>query len=120
MESLVATVANRFGIVPLRIEALTEGLIHKTYHVTFSTGIAIILQQVNTAVFPGPKKIIENYQLIGNHLNKNNGVKIPVQVKTLDGLYVHQEGKFFWRAFEYITDSYRTAEPRRSRHSRNR
>lgn len=106
MESQVKIVANYFGPDATSIESLTEGLIHKTYKVVFADGSTIILQQVNTSVFTNPKKIIENYQLLSQHLSVSNGIKIPQLRKTTEGNEFFHDCGLYWRAFEYIPDSY--------------
>lgn len=106
LESQVNEIAIHFGFNAASIESLTEGLIHKTYKVTSADGHAIILQQINTSVFTDPKKIIENYQLLYQHLRANNGIKIPELIKTAAGYELYFQGRFSWRAFEYIPDSY--------------
>jgi Ser/Thr protein kinase RdoA (MazF antagonist) len=106
MESPVKDVATHFGFNVQSIKSLTEGLIHKTYQVGGTGSQSIILQQVNTSVFTNPHHIIANYQLLYQHLGKSNGIKIPTLIKTVDGEYLYQEGSNYWRAFEYIIDSY--------------
>jgi len=106
MEIQIKSVANYFGSDPVSIESLTEGLIHKTYKVIFADGSTIILQQINTSVFADPKKVIENYQLLFQHLLSNNGIKIPKPKKTTEGKDFFHDCGLYWRAFEYIPDSY--------------
>ena len=106
MESQVKIVANYFGPDATSIESLTEGLIHKTYKVVFADSSTIILQQINTSVFADPKKVIENYQLLFQHLNSSDGIKIPQLKKTTEGNEFFHDCGLYWRAFEYIPDSY--------------
>lgn len=106
MENFVLGVAEQFGFEGTSAESLTEGLIHKTYKITSADGSAIILQQINTSVFTDPTKIIENYQLLYNHLLHEDGIKIPELKKTIAGSELYFEDNFCWRAFEYITNSY--------------
>lgn len=105
MDNQVKEIAKHFGSPPSSIESLTEGLIHKTYKVSFADGLTIILQQVNTAVFTDPKKIIRNYQLLQQHLDTHGGIKIPQLRKTKAGGELYYEGNSCWRAFEFIVHS---------------
>ncbi|HEU5291812.1 MAG TPA: aminoglycoside phosphotransferase family protein [Cyclobacteriaceae bacterium] len=106
MDAQVKEVAKHFGFNPVSIESLTEGLIHKTYKVVFEDGRIIILQQINTTVFTEPKKITRNYQQLCEHLSNHDGLKIPGIRKTTKNTELYDDGKFCWRAFEYITHSY--------------
>jgi Ser/Thr protein kinase RdoA (MazF antagonist) len=106
MERQVRNVARHFGLIAASIESLTEGLIHQTYKVTSTAGQTLILQQVNTSVFTEPQKITENYQLLYQHLHTSNSIKIPELKKTDAGDNLCRVDGFYWRAFEYISDSY--------------
>jgi Ser/Thr protein kinase RdoA (MazF antagonist) len=105
-ENQINDIAKHFGFHSVSTESLTEGLIHKTYKVTSGDGQAMILQQINTSVFTDPEKIIENYQLLYQHLRAHDGIKIPKLIKTTAGHELYEQGGFYWRAFEYIPDSY--------------
>src|SRR5688572_25083496 len=106
LESHTIDVAKNFGFNTASIESLTEGLIHKTYKAVSAEGHTIILQQINSSVFTDPKKIIENYQLLFNHLQENNGIKIPAIINSIEERGLYLKDGFCWRAFEYIPDSY--------------
>jgi Ser/Thr protein kinase RdoA (MazF antagonist) len=110
MEAVVFA-AEQFGFYTPFFEALTDGLIHKTYKVTENNQSAI-LQQVNTTVFKDHEQVVHNYQAIYTHLTGNHSVKIPAALKTTEGKYtwIDTEGSC-WRAFEYISNTYTESLP---------
>lgn len=107
----VVFAAEQFGFHAPYFEALTDGLIHKTYKVT-ANNQAIILQQVNTHVFKDIDAVTGNYKVIYNHLDRSGKLKIPAMLKTKDGkdTWVDPD-KSFWRAFEYIDNTYTESLP---------
>ncbi len=98
------------------IGKLASGNIHDTYFVSTSRSEekGFILQKINRKVFPSPEKIIENHQVLSEHLKGNRKAidnsrlpwKIPQIVKThtQDAFIVDRRGDF-WRATEYIGNS---------------
>lgn len=98
------------------IGKLASGNIHDTYFVSTSRSEekGFILQKINRRVFASPEKIIENHQVLSEHLKgKRKAIdksrlpwKIPQIVKThtQDAFIVDKRGDF-WRATEYIGNS---------------
>ncbi len=99
--------AEAFGFHQPETELLTSGLIHNTYKVAGSGKTTIVLQQMNTAVFNHPEKIIRNYLTIYNYLEATSDIKIPKPIATRTGtwLFTDESGNV-WRAIQYIPDSY--------------
>ena len=101
--------AVQFGIGEPSIESLGEGLIHRTYKVSFPTNeVPIVLQCINQTNFPQPENIINNYRIISQFLNfQPNALQVPNMVLTITGklFWIDEEGNF-WRATEFIRDSY--------------
>lgn len=99
--------ASQFGnTIPL-IENLGQGLIHRTFKVTFTNGNSIVLQCINERTFSLPENIINNYLLVYNYLqHQPNALKIPALVPTHQHKYfwVDEDGKF-WRATGFIPNS---------------
>lgn len=110
MEAVVFA-AERFGFYAPFFEALTDGLIHKTYKVT-ANNRSVILQQVNTHVFKDIDTVISNYTLISHHLEQSGKLKIPAMLKTTEGKHVWIDTEnSSWRAFEFIDNTYTESLP---------
>ena len=107
-DSLIEKAAIKYGKDLLKIDALNEGLIHKTYKVVYQETPPILLQCINKNIFSEPKNIIENYCLVEQHLLQNQEpLKIPKLLPCNNGLlFLVDEENNFWRAFEFIKDSY--------------
>jgi|SRR5688572_26185640 len=107
-ESLVEKAAIKYGRDLVKIDIVGEGLIHKTYKVIFRDNPPILLQCINKNIFSAPEKIIQNYSLVEQHLLQNSeAVKIPRLLPCITGdLFIVDEENNFWRAFEFIKDSY--------------
>ena len=101
--------AVQFGIGQPLIESLGEGLIHRTYKVTFpGNDEAIVLQCINQTMFPQPENIINNYRVISQFLKSHpESMQIPEMVLTISGklFWIDEEGNF-WRGTVYLNNSY--------------
>jgi len=107
-ESTIEKAAINYGKDLVKINTLSEGLIHKTYKVTYKETATVLLQCINKNIFSEPEKIIENYCLIEQHLlGDTEAIKIPKLLPAVDGhfFFVDEENNF-WRAFEFISNSY--------------
>ena len=80
MRSLVIEkAAAQFGKGEQEIEPLGEGLIHRTYKVTYhGTDRPIVLQCLNQTTFPQPENIINNYRII-SQLGEDIEIMNPFQ-----------------------------------------
>ncbi len=112
----VKKAAAQYGSGEPDVEILGQGLIHRTYKVTYPDHHAIVLQCLNHRTFPLPENIISNYRTLWNYLSNIHParISIPSLLLTIHGknLFLDEEGNF-WRATEYIHNSFSLA------HSRN-
>ena len=72
---------------------------------------ALVVQKLNTDVFPAPEKLVENARLIEQHLTKknNNGeydLDIIRHVPTIENDFLVEYDQGVWRALEFIGGSY--------------
>ncbi len=107
-ETTVQKAAAQFGSGIPVIEKLGNGLINRTYKVTFTPDQpSIVLQCLNQRVFSRPENIILNYRLIYNHLRQEASAEIPSLV-----LSHHHKDYWIdaddnvWKATQFIPDSY--------------
>ncbi len=94
----------------LSISALGHGLINQTWLVRNTRQQAMVLQRLNTHVFPEPWDVIENAQKIGEHLQLSieNGQYLESAVKpvlTLSGEAAIENDGGFWRAIHFFSHS---------------
>ena len=89
-----------------------SGLIHRTFFLQHAEG-DFILQNINHHVFKNPKDLMENIQLVGNHLIKNNYPKSILNIKkTLDGnILLQTPENEYWRIFDFIKDTQEFSKP---------
>lgn len=71
----------------------------------------LIVQKLNTVVFPKPESLVYNARLIEQHLDKKQqagefNLSIVRHVATVNHDYLIEDGHDTWRALEYIDDSY--------------
>ncbi|QOI96363.1 MAG: aminoglycoside phosphotransferase family protein [Flammeovirgaceae bacterium] len=103
---VIRRAAQAFGYNQPELELLTSGLIHTTYKVTEGNK-ALVLQQINTAVFTEPDKIVNNYKILFDYLNRQSAFRIPEPVQTTAGNFLFfDEGGRVWRATQFIPNSY--------------
>lgn len=86
-----------------------NGHINKTYLVTTSTNEKYILQQINVNVFKKPREVMENIQLVTNHIRKkfknlkcdnSRSVLEIIGTKDKKNYVKHKEG--YWRCYRFI------------------
>jgi len=101
--------AAQFGAGEPIIESLGEGLIHRTYKITFPANESrIVLQCLNQTTFPQPENIINNYRIISQYLKyQTHSLHIPEMILTATGrlFWIDEEGNF-WRGTEFVNNSY--------------
>lgn len=101
--------AAQFGIGEPVIESLGEGLIHRTYKVSYpGNAKPIVLQCLNQTMFPQPENIINNYRIISQYLKfQVDSVQVPEIALTNSGklFWIDEEGNF-WRATIFVDNSY--------------
>ena len=90
----------------LFIENLKSGHINDTFKVVVSQQ-NFILQRVNTAIFPEPLKIMENIEIVANHLkSKDYKRKILSFIKTKSNTAIHFDNGDAWRLMPFIDNTY--------------
>lgn len=113
-EAPIRKAAFYFGLAePVYLTALSSGLIHQTYHVWNQQDTrGIVLQQLNNVVFQEPQKIIDNYCVVYNHLQRTKQLAIPEPLRTTTGewLWCDADG-MSWRANAYVPESYTETLP---------
>ncbi|MEO5594548.1 MAG: phosphotransferase [Chitinophagaceae bacterium] len=111
-QSIIEKAAVQFGNGEPVPKPLGNGLINRTYKVDFNRSPSIVLQCINQTTFPQPENIINNYRLIQNYAVKTGGTRISELLKTIHNKYywIDPEGNF-WRATEFIDNSYASAIP---------
>ena len=103
-DSLVEKAAIQFGNGRPVITRIGTGLINATYRVTFPGSAPLLLQCINSGVFPQPENVINNYLLISQHLSKTGGLKIPAPMPVRNGhfYWIDETNNRFWRATTFI------------------
>lgn len=121
-QSNLQKAATQFGTGIPEIEDLGQGLIHRTFKVTYSaSGAPVVLQCINSRAFSQPENIIHNYLCIYNYLEKQPGdIKIPALVPTHHQKYfwIDEDGKF-WRATSFVNNSISYPVPENELHAYN-
>jgi hypothetical protein len=94
----------------LIVTPVTQGLINQTFKVVIrNNGYKFLLQQINTAVFHEPEKLLDNYEMIWSYIY-NDGpthnvppLSIPKPLSFLDDtkLFCDTQERY-WRKFEFI------------------
>lgn len=87
----------------LSCEPYGNGLINKTY-VVKTTAKKYIFQSINATVFPNVEGLMNNIVLVTDHLKKK-GIPTLSVVVTKDGKPYIQQGKDYYRGYDFIEDS---------------
>jgi hypothetical protein len=102
--------ALQFGLDKFsNLQTLGEGHIHETYLV--KNNKTVVLQKVNTGVFPNQKSLMNNFKCTQNHLaDKQKQKHYPYEVlsllPTINGqLFWEDESLGVWRAFEFVPET---------------
>ncbi|MEQ1635413.1 MAG: aminoglycoside phosphotransferase family protein [Methylococcales bacterium] len=94
----------------LSLSPLGNGLINDTYLVTTSNS-QWVLQRINRQVFPKPQLLMENLQLLIQHVQqkpaKQVKLKVPAVLKSIaqQDYVIDTEGAY-WRALQFVPNSY--------------
>lgn len=90
-----------------------NGLIHRSYCVTVSSGARFMLQRINTRVFPQPVELMENIDRVTAHLGgiaAGAGRRALTLVPAVDGRTFAVDGEgMYWRLYRFIEGT-RTVE----------
>lgn len=98
---------------------MTSGIINRTFKVTADVGGTpkdYVFQRINTFVFKQPEYIMSNIDLVTGHISEKlekyglDSESVLHFLKTADGVnYVNNEHGF-WRAYEYVPNSFTVNE----------
>ncbi|HYM93383.1 MAG TPA: phosphotransferase [Chitinophagaceae bacterium] len=92
----------------ITIVPIGEGLINRSYKVSCKGEVPFMLQQINKNVFPNPAEVQENYVHISRYAaHKFSRLRLP-KILFYDkkkSLFIDKD-KNYWRAFEFIGDSF--------------
>ena len=91
------------------ITALGNGLINDTYWVV-SDSATLVLQRINSHVFPNPRQIMANLQQLTRHISQKSPeavkLKIPALLQTnAQQDYFQDTRGQYWRALEFIENT---------------
>ena len=103
-----STVFDYFGFPEgLQLAPLGSGNINDTWLGTSVQGEKLVLQRINTIVFPYPDRIMHNYRVGLAHLrSKNINLELPGLLPGIDGQgYLFDEEGNCWRAVDYLAGS---------------
>ena len=96
------------------VEPLGSGNINDTYLVTRKSLPALVVQRINSDVFPDPVCVAANVALVSGHLNARRravsqdlgSIRFPELIETVDGNTSHQDQEgFVWRCLSYIDNT---------------
>jgi hypothetical protein len=114
-ERFIHQAAAQFGTGEPTISLLGQGLIHRTYKVTYPNSEAVVLQCLNQNTFKQPENIIHNYRLLVARNGKHT-IHVPPLAPTHAGDYFwRDEENNFWRATRFVSNSYTTLIPANSK-----
>ena len=111
-QSVAQTLANEFGLNSERAWMKHIGNGHINTTMLLQDGHqSLVVQKLNTKVFPEPQQLVENARAIEKHLtqkalNGSYSLAIIKHVATHSGQYLVQLGEDYWRALVFIGSSY--------------
>ena len=107
VEEVARVFSNHSGNIT--IVPVGQGNINDTYIVD-TVEKKIILQRINSHVFPNPTQVAENFGRISNflklHIPKKNRISFPAVIPTLSGKnFFRDRDGYIWRAQRYIENT---------------
>ncbi|WP_105187835.1 phosphotransferase enzyme family protein [Pseudoalteromonas sp. T1lg48] len=102
--------AQQYGFAPpLSLKAIGNGHINTTMLLGHRDG-SVVVQKLNTQVFPEPEKLVANARKIEQHLMQKHqasqyDLEVIKHVPTLEGGYLLSIDGEHWRALEFIGNS---------------
>ena len=93
------------GEKPLHFQVLPVGggLINHTWRVDVAGQAPLLLQKINTTVFPEPQKIQANYRQVFDQVS--HSIRLPrPQVTVSQELLYHDNHGRYWRAFDFMSE----------------
>lgn len=110
-QNILPKVTRQFSPVgaELHWRALGSGHIHDTFLVSTEEGPLMVLQRLNTTVFPVPERIVDTHLKVYHHLaaQQDFPLRLPAPVPTQAGewLYFDAAGAP-WRGLAYLDNTY--------------
>lgn len=95
-----------------KIQVLGDGNINDTYRVELRQGV-FLLQKVNRSIFKKPALVLENHQLIFQHLSIHlKDLQLPALIKTTAGelAYIDHHSEY-WRMLTFLEETYSLESP---------
>lgn len=110
-ESLARRISEEFKLndTVSSVRPYGNGLINDTYRVETANGLRVILQRLNSQVFPQPELILANLRTLLEHARSQDiaGLRLPALYPTHDGRdFAVDDTGGLWRALEFIADSH--------------
>jgi Ser/Thr protein kinase RdoA (MazF antagonist) len=94
---------NKIGLQSQRISG---GLINSTFKISFDDGETFILQAINQSVFGDPFVLMNNIQIIANHLKKSGyPLKVLEPISSANGLIEKDSFGNYWRTFPFFENT---------------
>ncbi|GAB5553126.1 MAG: aminoglycoside phosphotransferase family protein [Saprospiraceae bacterium] len=90
-----------------KVQALGDGNINDTYRIDLSKG-AFLLQKINRVIFKEPEVVLNNHQLILQHLKKHSsGLLLPKLIQTDKQLLAYPDANGgCWRMLTFLEHTY--------------
>ena len=105
----ISDIAKQFTNSINSITTLGNGLINDTYWVV-SDSTDLVLQRINSHVFPNPRQIMANLQKLTTHISQKSPEAVKLKIPAL--LQTHAQQDYFqdtlgqyWRALEFIENT---------------
>ena len=92
----------------ISVKPIGHGLIHNSYKIECELKSSFLLQKINTNVFPRPEDVQENLIHISEYVAfEFTGLRLPYPkyYNSTGSLLKDRKGNY-WRAFEFIDDSF--------------
>jgi Ser/Thr protein kinase RdoA (MazF antagonist) len=108
---LLPEVAAQFCPVDSALEwrALGSGHIHDTFLLRSATAPLLVLQRLNTQVFPQPERIVDTHLKVYQHLiaQPDFPLRLPAPVPTITGDWLYRDSSGSpWRALAFLEGTY--------------
>ena len=91
---------------PINYQPISVGLINQTLDIS-TTNASYILQRINQYVFKNPVQVMDNIEMVADHLKRENyprQILKPIPTKQGKNYYVDQDGKH-WRMYPRVENT---------------
>ncbi len=86
-----------------KVEVISNGLLNTTYKV-ISDDFSVILQKINTTVFPCVEQLMNNIKLVTDHIHAKTGKGMYV-IPTKDGKLFYKHKNDYYRVYTFVENS---------------